>query len=137
MIRNVIAVVVGLTVGMAINMALIMLNTAVLYPVPEGLDMYDNAQMNAYIATLPWQAFLIVIAAHISQSFTGAWTAARLGASKPMLLAMIVGALSLAGGIANMAQLDHPAFMYIELPLYIVVAWLAGRMEVKRRAAAR
>ena len=25
--------------------------------------------------------------------------------------------------------------MYIELPLYIVVAWLAGRMEVKRRAA--
>ena len=136
MIRNVLAVIVGLTIGMVINMAIIMINTAVLHPVPEGLDMYDNAQMNAYIATLPWHAFLIVIAAHISQSFTGAWVAARLAASKPMLLAMIIGALSLAGGIANMAQLDHPAFMYIELPLYLAAAWWAGRMEVQRRAAA-
>lgn len=51
-----------------------------------------------------------------------------------MVLAMIVGVISLALGITNMLPLDCPAWMYIELPLYIVVAWLAGRMEVKRRA---
>jgi hypothetical protein len=36
----------------------------------------------------------------------------------------------------NMMSLDHPKWMLIELPLYLVVAWLAGRMEERRRAAA-
>jgi predicted membrane channel-forming protein YqfA (hemolysin III family) len=53
-----------------------------------------------------------------------------------MLLAMIVGALSLMGGIMNMMSIDGPAWMAVELPLYLVVAWLAGRRVVRRRAGA-
>jgi hypothetical protein len=52
-----------------------------------------------------------------------------------MLLAMIVGLASLAGGIMAMMSIKGPDWMYIELPLYLVVAWLAGRMEVNRRIA--
>ena len=52
-----------------------------------------------------------------------------------MTLAMIVGVISLAFGIITMLPLDFPAWIYIEFPLHTVVAWLAGRMEVKRRAA--
>ncbi|MFT4539048.1 MAG: hypothetical protein ACI841_003348 [Planctomycetota bacterium] len=136
MVKNIIAVIVGLVVGMAVNMGLIMLNAYVLFPMPEGTDMQDPEQMNAYIETLPTHAFFVVLAAHLGQSFFGGWTAARLGSSRPMLLAMILGLLSLAGGIANMMTIKGPAWFYIELPLYLVVAWLAGRMEVKRRAAA-
>ncbi|MCA9712732.1 MAG: hypothetical protein KDK70_43285, partial [Myxococcales bacterium] len=66
----------------------------------------------------------------------GGWTAARLGASRPMVLAMIVGVVSLVGGIMNMMQLDLPTWMVVELPLYLVVAWLAGRLEHRRRATA-
>ena len=138
MIRNILAVVVGLAVGMAVNMALVMLNGAVLFPMPDGLDMFDPEQadaFNAYIATLPTSAFLVVLAAHLGQSFFGGWVAARMAASQPMSLAMIVGGLSLAAGIMNMMTIDGPAWMIIELPLYLVVAWLAGRMEVNRRAA--
>ncbi|MBV1859467.1 MAG: hypothetical protein KUG77_13725 [Nannocystaceae bacterium] len=136
MIRNVLAVFAGLAAGMVINMALIMLNAYVLFPMPAGMDMNDPVQMNVYIATLPTAAFVVVIAAHLGQSFVGGWTAARLGASRPMVLAMIIGVLSLIGGVTNMMQLEHPVWMYIELPLYLAVAWVAGRIELKRRAAA-
>ncbi len=136
MARNVVAVISGLVVGMAVNMALVLLNAFVLFPMPEGTDMNDPEEFAAYIATLPTAAFLVVLVAHLGQSFVGAWVAARIGASRPMLLAMIVGVLSLAGGIVNMLQVEGPAWPYVELPLYLVVAWLAGRLELERRAGA-
>ena len=39
----------------------------------------------------------------------------------------------LAGGIMNMMQIQGPSWMVIELPLYLVVAWLAGSIEQRRR----
>ena len=53
-----------------------------------------------------------------------------------MLLALIIGTLSLAGGIMNFVMLSAPAWTWIEMPFYLVVAWLAGRLEVARRANA-
>ena len=53
-----------------------------------------------------------------------------------MLLAMIVGVVALIGGLINMMMIKDPGWMMIELLLYLVVAWLAGRMEQKRREAA-
>jgi hypothetical protein len=42
--------------------------------------------------------------------------------------------MACAGGIMNMMTITGPDWMYIELPLYLVVAWAAGRMEQNRRA---
>ncbi len=134
MVRNIAAVVLGLVVGMAVNMALIMVSWA-LFPMPEGMDMNVPEQMNAYVATLPVAAFLIIIAAHLGQSFVGAWVAARLGASHLMVLALIIGVLTLAGGVANMMMIEHPPWMYVEIPLYLIVAYAAGKLEVRRRVA--
>ena len=86
-LRNIGAVVLGLFAGMAVNMGFIMLNSYMLFPMPEGIDMNDPEQMNAYVATLPTAAFLVVLLAHLGQSFVGGWVAARVGASRPMLLA--------------------------------------------------
>ncbi len=134
MIRNILSVVAGLFVGSVLNMALILLNAHVLFPMPEGMNMAEPEQMNAYIAGLPTIAFFVVLAAHLGQAFVGGWTAARLGASRPIVLAMIVGVLTLIGGIMNMLTIKGPSWMVIELPLYLVAAWLAGTIEVKRRA---
>ena len=133
MLRNIAAVIAGLVVGMIINLALIQLNT-VFFPLPDGVDMTNTAQMKDAIQGMPAAAWILVIAAHLGQAFVGAWVAARLGASRWMMLAMIVGVLSLAGGIANAVMLSVPAWVWIEMPFYLVVAWLAGRMELARRA---
>lgn len=79
-------------------------------------------------------AWILVFAAHLGQAFVGGWVAARLGGFHWMMLAMIVGVLSLAGGIVNAAMLSSPVWTWIEMPFYLVVAWLAGRMELARRA---
>lgn len=134
MVRNVLAVMGGLVLGMALNMALIQFNMNVLFPMPEDLDMNDTEKLNAFLAGLPAMAFILVMVAHVGQSFVGGWFAARFGASRPMLLAMIIGVFSLAGGIAAMMMITGPPWMVIELPLYLIVAWLAGRLEQNRRA---
>jgi len=98
------------------------------------VDMNDPVAFGSFIQGLPAQAFALVLVAHLGQSFVGAWIAARLAPTRPMLLAMVIGALSLLGGILAMAMIPGPAWLAVELPLYLVVAWLAGRREVQRRA---
>ena len=134
MLRNVGAVVAGLVVGMTVNLALVQLNT-VLFPLPHGIDVTDTAQMRDAIQDLPAAAWILVFAAHLGQSFVGAWVAARLGASHWMALAMIVGVVSLGAGIANAIMLSTPAWTWLEMPFYLVVAGMAGRMEAARRMA--
>ena len=134
MLRNVGAVIAGLVVGMFVNLGLVQLNT-VLFPLPDGVDLTDSAQMRDAIQDLPAAAWILVFAAHLGQSFAGAWVAARLGASHWMTLAMIVGVVSLGTGIANALMLSAPAWTWLEMPFYLVVAWMAGRTETARRLA--
>jgi hypothetical protein len=135
MMRNVIAVVVGLVAGMAVNMAIVMLNTKVLFPMPEGLDWEDKEGFAAYLGTLPWTAFVVVIAAHLGQSFFGGLVAARMSKNKPMLVALIVGALTMIGGLMMLNSTPHPTWMWIEVPLYIVTAWAAGNLVITSRTS--
>jgi MFS family permease len=137
LLRNLGAVLLGAFVGSCWNMALVMLNSIVLFPMPPGSDMNNPEQMNAYIRTLPTAAFLLMLAAHLGQSFFGGWVAARVGRSRPLLLALLVGGLSLIGGVLNMLTIRGPDWLYVELPLYLVVAWAAGRLEERRRAGLR
>ena len=134
MLGNVIAVIIGIIAGMALNLGILEINYLA-WPIPKGLDISDSAQLQNYLDTLPVLAFLGAMAAHLAQSFGGGWVAARLGSSHPMLLAMIGGTVSLAAGVMMMTMVKGPAWMAIELPLYLVVAWLAGNIEQKRRAA--
>ena len=134
MLRNVGAVFAGLVVGMIVNLALVQLNT-VLFPLPDGVDVTDTSQMRDAIRDLPAAAWILVFAAHLSQSFVGAKVAARLGTSHWVALAMIVGVVSLGAGIANAIMLSVPAWAWLEMPFYLVVAWMAGRTEAARRMA--
>lgn len=134
MIRNICAVLVGLIAGMALNMAIIMLDT-LLYPMPEGVSFEDKEGMAAYIESLPVIALLIVMLAHLGQAFVGGWIAAIISRNSSMVVAMIVGVLTLLGGLYNMSTLPLPAWMWIEVPLYLVAAWAAARLVLARRTA--
>ena len=134
LLRNIGAVIAGMIVGMALNMAIIMANL-IFFPMPEGLSMQDQEGFSAWAATLPDSAFILPMMAHLAQAFGGGWLAARLGASNPMVLAMIVGVLSLVGGIMNALSMEIPTWMWLEMPFYLVLAWAAGNIEVKRRTA--
>jgi hypothetical protein len=132
MLRNVGAVIAGLVVGMMFNMAIIQLNMTVLHPAPADLDPNDTVQFQEYMDSLPIAAFLVVMIAHLGQAFFGGWVASKLSASHGVMLAMIIGALSLVGGLMMMI-VTGPTWMYIELPLYLILAWIAGRLGQRGR----
>jgi hypothetical protein len=133
--RNIGAVILGLIVGMIVNMLILQINS-LFFPLPEGLDPTDYEALKSVMQSQPATAWIGVLAAHLGQAFVGGWVAARLGTDRPVILAMIVGGLSLAGGIANAVMLSTPAWTWIEMPLYVVVAWLAGKQVERSRAAA-
>ena len=134
-LRNIGAVLLGSLAGGVVNMALIVLNTKALYPMPAGLDPNDPAQFNAWIAGLPAAAFVLPLVAHLAHAFVGAIVAVKLAASRHRTLAMVVGGLTLLAGIMNAMAIHIPTWMYVEFPLYLVVAWLGGRLVAPRTAA--
>lgn len=135
MLWNTLAVVIGLAAGVAVNMALILLNSKVLYPAPEDLDFKDKQGFQAYVDTLPAPAFLVVMAAHLGQAFVGGLVAAWLCESHPIPLALVIGGVSLLGGVMMMRTVKGPKWMLVELPLYLVLAYLAGALIEGARAA--
>lgn len=135
MLRNIGAVILGLFVGAMVNMGVIMINMMVLFPMPEGMDPNSAWDMENYIDSLPVAAFLIVMLAHLGQAGVGGWVAARIARTRPRTLAMIVATFTLIGGIANAVRMPSPTWTWIEMPLYLVVGWIAGTVELRRRAA--
>jgi len=137
-IRNIFAIVVGVIVGMTFNMLFGFINTLI-FPLPEGMsywDMFDEEKFQEivdWIGTLPQSAFILVLVAHLSQAFFGGYVAAFISKRNVMCVTMVVGSLSLVAGLMNMAQMPAPLWLWIEMPLYLLVAWYAGKLELKRR----
>ena len=125
MLGNVIAVIMGVIVGMALYI---------------GIQIYGlfNVQKQESMA------FLLCIVAPLLRSFCGCWIAAHLGPSRPMLLAMIVGMISLVGGAVTQVDLMSARYIVgggifsflaiLSILLHLGAAWLAGFIEQKRRA---
>ena len=135
MIRNIVAVFAGLSAGMIWNFALIDLNMRVLYPPQTPFDMSDSAAFEQYLSSLPPQAFICVLLAHVGQAFFGGRVAARLSNEHYMIPVMIVGALSMVGGIVAFITIPGPNWLAIEFLLYLPLAYAAGRIETLRRGA--
>ena len=132
--NNLLAVIKGIIAGLAVYM---------------GCLMVGSYLLRTYGSRPETGPFLLMLLAFgvgpLARSFCGGWVAARLGSSRPMLLAMIVGMISLVGG--SVMQVDIMTFEYIgyggtlsflailSTLLHLGVAWLAGFIEQKRRAA--
>lgn len=135
MIRILIAIVavfIGLVVGGAVNFGIGMLNVQI-FPMPDGVTWADEEGVRTWIENLPQTAFILVLIAHLSQAFVGGFIAALIAKRNMMCVAIAVGILSMCGGIMNMMMIATPNWMYIELPLYLVAAWLAAKIVMKMR----
>lgn len=118
------AAVAGVVVGMAVNMALVIINTK-LYPMPEGTDMKDPQAMAQYVAGLPMPAFAMVLAAHGLGMLVGAALATWLAPDGSLIPALIVLALTVLGGVANLFMVPHPGwFATVDLLCYPLCAAL-------------
>jgi len=133
MLRNLVAVLVGLFVGGLVNMGLVMAGPLVIHP-PAGVDMTTAEGLQAGIALLEPRHFIFPWLAHALGTLVGALLAARLAVSHPMRLALVIGVLFLAGGLMASTVIPAPAW-FIALDLvaaYLPMAWLGERLARAR-----
>jgi hypothetical protein len=133
----------GLFAGCAVNMSLIVLNTSILYPLPDGVSMEDTTGFAKYVASLPVPAFLVTFAAHYGQAAVGSYLATKMSTSATagMISSQIIGALTMMGTIVNLVQfasidsVELPKWIYIEIPFFPLVSYLACHFALNGTSA--
>lgn len=133
MLRNIIAIVLGLVVAVAVIYAIEYFKIQA-FPVLERIDINDQTQF----ATLPIGAFGFILGAWLAGTFTGGWVAARFAENRPQLCAGCVGVIILGAAIYELSARPHPGWItgsaLVGIPL---LTWLAGRLAESRRPRRR
>ena len=128
-IKNILAIIAGVIIGMAVNMGLIMLNGSIIPP-PEGVDPMDMESLKANMHLFQPRHFIMPFLAHALGTLAGAFTAAKLGASHHLKLALGVGVFFLIGGISNLTMLPSPTWFAVldTVGAYIPMGWLGAKL---------
>ncbi len=128
-LRNVLAVLVGLVLGSVVNMGLILAGGKIVPP-PAGADTTTMEGLRASMHLFEARHFLFPFLAHALGTLAGAFVAAKIAASQPLAMAMVVGAAFLAGGVINVIMLPSPMwFTVLDLVgAYVPMAWLGSRL---------
>ena len=128
-LRNCVAVVIGLVLGGIVNMALVVAGPQV-FPPPAGINMSDAKSLAAGVHLLEPKHFLFPFLAHALGTLVGALATHLVAASLRSVLACVIGVLFLAGGITAACMIPAPAW-FIALDLlvaYLPMAWLGARL---------
>jgi hypothetical protein len=132
MVRNILAVIIGLIIGSVVNMGLVIVGSS-LIPAPAGVDMNNLESLKASAHLLEGKHFIFPFLAHAIGTLAGALVASLIGASSRMILAFIVGGLFLIGGIAAAFMIPAPIwFIALDLLIaYLPMAWLGWKLSSK------
>jgi hypothetical protein len=125
--RNIAALVIGVIVGGAINMGIIMLGSS-LIPPPPGVDASDAESIAAGMHLFEAKHFITPFLAHALGTLVGALVAYVIAANNKLIMSLVVGIVSLLGGISAVFMIPSPMwFVALDLLLaYIPMAWLGG-----------
>lgn len=132
LLRNVLAVILGLVIGSVVNMAIVTLGPS-LIPPPAGVDVRNAESLAQGIHLFEPRHFLTPFLAHALGTLVGALVAFLVAARHKERLAWVVGAVFLCGGIAASLMIPAPAwFIALDLAVaYLPMAWLGGRIGAR------
>ncbi len=133
-VKNIIAVIVGVFAGGALNMGIVMISGSVIAP-PEGVDVTTSEGLQAGIHLFEPKHFLMPFLAHALGTLLGAFTAAKISTKHHMRFAIGVGTWNLFGGIMAATMIPAPMwFILVDLICaYIPMAYLAGKFASKTK----
>lgn len=128
-LKNILAVIVGLVVGSAVNMGLILISGHVIAP-PEGADVTTMEGLEASMHLFEPRHFIFPFLAHALGTLVGALVAAAMAANNKMKFALGIGGFFLLGGISNVMMLPSPTWFAILdiVGAYIPMAWIGGKI---------
>ncbi len=128
-LKNVIAVVVGIFVGGLVNMGIIMISPYIA-PLPEGVDPSDIESIKENIGSYSTLNLFMPILAHALGTFVGAFITTKLCAIKKIAFPLLIGFFFLFGGVQMARMIPAPSWMmWTDLLLaYIPMAWLGAKL---------
>lgn len=132
-VRNILAVIIGIIAGSLVNMGIVMLCGRIVPP-PAGVDMTSLESIKASIHLFQAKHFIAPFLAHALGTFTSALVASLIARSGRLIIAMLIGGLSLLGGIVAAFLIPAP-FWFIALDLivaYLPMAWLGWKLSGQR-----
>ncbi|MER3429631.1 MAG: hypothetical protein C4324_01055 [Blastocatellia bacterium] len=131
-LRNFLAVMLGLLIGGFVNMAIVTAGSLLILP-PPGIDPTNVESLRAGIDRLKPVHYVAPFLAHALSTFAGALVAALVSGSGRRIVAGIVGLFFLSAGIAAAAMMPAPRwFVFIDLVFsYVPMAWLGFRLSGK------
>lgn len=128
-VRNILAIIVGLIAGSFVNMGIIMISGSIIPP-PEGVDNTTMEGLKAGMHLFQPKHFLFPFLAHAVGTFAGALLAAIIATKRIMLYTFIIGAFFMIGGIINILMLPSPIwFTIVDLVFaYLPMSYFAGKL---------
>jgi|SRR5690606_15574445 len=128
-LRNILAIVLGLVAGSLVNGGIIQISSSVIAP-PEGVDVMTAEGLKAGLHLFEPKHFLMPFLAHALGTLFGAFVAAKICAGPKMLYAMIIGFFFLLGGISMIFMVPSPLwFSIVDLTIaYLPMAFLGARL---------
>lgn len=131
-VRNILAVIAGIIVGSIVNMGLVSISGSIIPP-PPGADMTTPEGVKAAMPLMETKHFIFPFLAHALGTLVGAFTAAKIAATRKMTFALVVGIFFLIGGIAAVFLIPAPTwFAVLDLVVaYLPMAYLGGKLAGK------
>ena len=132
MVRSILAVIAGIVVGGIVNMGIVIAGPMIIPP-PAGADMTIDEGIAAAMSMLEAKHFIAPFLAHAFGTLVGAAVAAFISVSHKFTVAMIVGVVTLLGGIAAATMIPAPMW-FIALDLivaYIPMAWIGWKLAAR------
>ena len=128
-VRNTLAVILGIVIGSIVNMSLINISNSVIPP-PEGVDVKTLEGLKAGIHLFEPKHFIMPFLAHAIGTFAGALIALKIAASHQIKFAWSIGIFFLFGGTVNIFMLPSPLWFSITdlLLAYIPMTYLAIKL---------
>ena len=132
-LRNVLAVIVGILAGSSLNMAIIMVSSSIIPP-PAGADVTTMEGLTASMHLFTPINFLMPFLAHALGTLLGAYLAALIAVSHKMIFGLVVSTCFLVGGIMNVMMLPSPLwFSIVDIAgAYFPVGYLGAKLAIRK-----
>ncbi len=127
-LKNVLAVIVGLIVGSIVNGFLISISPSIIPP-PVGSDLTTAEGLQSAMLIMEPKHFLMPFLAHALGTFVGAFITYKISSS--LRSALLVAAFFFLGGLYMVLILPNTPVWFIALDLigaYFPMAWLAVKL---------
>lgn len=128
-IKNILAVILGVFAGGAVNMGIIMISNYIIPP-PAGADLKTMEGLLASMPLMEPKHFLMPFLAHALGTLIGAGITAAIISKHKMRFAIGISVWFLIGGIINVIILPSPLwFTLVDLiGAYLPMGYIAGKL---------